>query len=81
MLVIELQYMKADAPIEVTVVGMLTSVREWQWTKAPFSIEVTPSGMITLVSVDRLENAYSPIVVTLAPPIELGMVMQASVPV
>ena len=59
--------MKADSPIVVTLLGMVTEVRELQPLKAYSLIVVTLLGMVTEVRELQPLKAVCPIVVTRLP--------------
>lgn len=60
-----MQRLKARPPIVVTLLGMVTEVRELQSLKADRSIVVTLLGMVTEVNALQSSKAPFPIVVTL----------------
>ena len=62
---------KADSPIDVTLLGMVTEVRPEQPEKADHPMDVTLLGMVTEVKPEQPEKAEIPMEVTL-----LGMVME-----
>ena len=60
-----LQFSNANAPILITLLGMLMEVRLRQYSKAPPLILVTPSGMLMEVRLLQVLKALRPILVTL----------------
>ena len=58
----ELQSLKADRSIVVTLLGMVTEVNALQSSKAPFPIVVTLFGKVTEVS--ALQSAYLQPIIT-----------------
>ena len=70
-IILALSLVKADSPIVVTLLGMVTEVRDSQSPKAYLSIVVTLLGMVTEIREVQRMKAKAPIVVTL-----LGMVTE-----
>ena len=62
---------KADSPIDVTLLGMVTEVRPEQPEKADHPMDVTLLGMVTEVRLEHSRNVASSINVT-----PLGMVTE-----
>ena len=67
---------KAERPIEVTLLGIVTVVKPVQPSKAHIPIEVTLLGIVTVVKPVQPSKAERPIEVTL-----LGIVTEVLVPI
>ncbi|MDD1743569.1 MAG: hypothetical protein LUO85_02975 [Methanomassiliicoccales archaeon] len=69
----ELHQPKAVSPIEMTLFGMLTELRDGQWTNVLSMMDVEPFPMLAVTRALHQENDPFPIEVTLS-----GMVTDAS---